>query len=59
MGKTKNLDEIKLFEKAGKIKIKLFQGKHFLEFELKVPSLYPMQVPELTILDHNFDKNFH
>jgi len=30
-----------MFEKAGKFKIKLFEGQRFLEFELIIPQLYP------------------
>lgn len=52
-------DELKLFEKQGKLKIKLRQGKtFFVEFELVVPENYPYEKPELRFLDHNYDKNF-
>ena len=52
------LDELKLFEKAGKLKIICRHEKHHLEFEVKVPEEYPAAKPELKILNHNFDENF-
>ena len=52
------LDEIKLFEKAGKLKIICREQKHFLEFEIIVPEEYPGAKPDLKFLDNNFDKNF-
>jgi len=40
----KHKDEIKLFEKAGKIKLKLKHGpKFFLELEIIVPEEYPFK----------------
>jgi hypothetical protein len=52
-------DEIKLFEKQGKLKLKLRQGKaFFLDVELSVPANYPYERPELKFLDHNYDKAF-
>lgn len=51
-------DEIKLFEKAGKLRFKLKEGDFFLEFELTVPDEYPAAQPGLTIIGHNYDKNF-
>mmetsp|Transcript_21763 Transcript_21763/g.33609 ORF Transcript_21763/g.33609 Transcript_21763/m.33609 type:complete len:172 (+) Transcript_21763:253-768(+) len=51
-------DEIKLFEKAGKLKIKLRQGTFFLEFEVEVPEEYPAIKPEMKFISHNYDKNF-
>ena len=51
-------DELKLFEKAGKLKLKLKKNDFFLEFEIVVPTQYPAKKPELTILTHNYDKNF-
>ena len=44
-------DEIKLYEKAGKMKIILRNGaKFFLEFELTVPESYPYDKPTLKII---------
>ena len=51
-------DEIKLFEKAGKLKFKLYQKKYFLEFETVVPEDYPARKPTLKFVDHNYDPNF-
>ena len=53
-------DELKLFEKAGKLRIMSFaqRGKFFLDYELVVPANYPMEKPTLKFIDHNFDKNF-
>jgi hypothetical protein len=34
-------DEIKLFEKSGKLKFKLKEKKFYLEFELIIPEEYP------------------
>ena len=39
--KVATYDEFKMFEKAGKFKIKLCEGKFFFEFELTVPEMYP------------------
>lgn len=51
-------DEIKLYEKAGKVRIKLKEGEFFLDFEFTVPEEYPAAQPELTVMGHNYDKNF-
>lgn len=52
-------DELKMFEKAGKFKIKLYEAKHFLEFELGVPELYPQDAATLKVLDHNFEQHYY
>lgn len=45
-------DEIKLYEKQGKIGIKMRRGeKFFLEIELLVPESYPFDAPTLKIID--------
>ena len=52
-------DELKLFEKAGKIQFKLRHGpKVFLDFEVTVPEEYPYKQPELRVIDYNLDANF-
>ena len=51
-------DEIKLFEKAGKLKFILKQRKFFLEADVTVPEEYPSRKPEIKFVDHNYDKNF-
>ena len=38
---NKDIDEIKLFEKQGKMKFKIKEKEQFLEFELLVPEEYP------------------
>lgn len=38
-------DEIKLFEKAGKLKIKAKEGNFFLDFDLIIPEEYPAAKP--------------
>ena len=53
--KKQESDELKLFEKAGKIKIKFRQRKFFLDVEISVPPEYPATKPELKFLDHNYD----
>lgn len=52
------VDELKLFEKAGKLKVVARQGDFYLNFEVSIPEEYPSAKPELTINDHNFDPNF-
>ena len=47
-----------MFEKAGKLKIKVIQGPKFLEFELVIPELYPAEKCELKFLNCNFEENF-
>lgn len=45
-------DEIKLYEKQGKLKIKVRNGpKFFIEFELLIPEAYPYEMPTLTMID--------
>jgi len=51
-------DELKRFEKAGKLGFKVYQGKYSLEFQLTVPEEYPAKKPVLTFINHNFDKNY-
>ena len=51
-------DEIKLFEKAGKLKFKLHERKFFLEFEVVIPMEYPYKKPTVKFLGHNYDVNF-
>ena len=51
-------DELKLYEKAGKIRIKLKEGEFFLDFELTVPEEYPAAQPQLTIMGHNYEQGF-
>ena len=51
-------DELKLFEKAGKLKVIARQGDHFLNFEVKIPEEYPSAKPDLVFNEHNFDENF-
>lgn len=49
-------DELKMFEKQGKLRIKLRNGpKFFLEFDLIVPEAYPYDKPELKIVDTSQD----
>lgn len=50
-------DEIKLFEKAGKVRIKTYgiKGKMYLDYEIVVPENYPAEKPTLKFIDHNFD----
>jgi len=56
---VKHKDELKLFERAGKIKLKLRHGpKVFLDLELTVPEEYPFKRPELKFVEHNLDPNF-
>ena len=52
------LDEMKLFEKAGKIKMKLRQRKFYLDVEFVIPEAYPYAQLEIKFLDHNYDPNF-
>jgi ubiquitin-protein ligase len=55
---TKNdqiFDEIKLFEKAGKLKIIMREAKFFLELDVNVPEDYPARKPEIKFVDHNYD----
>mmetsp|Transcript_17822 Transcript_17822/g.30224 ORF Transcript_17822/g.30224 Transcript_17822/m.30224 type:complete len:486 (-) Transcript_17822:71-1528(-) len=56
--KKKELDEIKLFEKQGKIRVKAREAKFFLEFDMVVPEEYPAKQPQLKFIDHNLDQNF-
>lgn len=52
-------DEFKMFEKAGKFKIKLCEGKFFFEFELIIPEMYPEDCAGFKVIDHNFDPNYY
>lgn len=49
---------MKLFEKAGKIKLKLRQRKFFLDVEFVIPESYPYSQLEIKFLDHNYDPKF-
>ena len=51
-------DEIRLYEKAGKLRVKLKEGEFFLDLELTVPEEYPAARPEMAIMGHNYDQNF-
>ena len=51
-------DELKLFEKQGKLKVTLKQGKFFLEIDIVIPEEYPFKMPELKFIDNNYDPNF-
>jgi hypothetical protein len=51
-------DEIKLYEKIGKLRVKLREGTFYLDIELVVPEEYPAAKPEMNIIDHNFDPTF-
>ena len=55
---VKEKDELKLFEKQGKIKVKLRQNKFFLEADIIIPEQYPFKQPEVKFVDHNYDPNF-
>lgn len=52
------LDELKLQEKAGKLRVKLCEKKFFLVIDIVVPGAYPAKKPELKFIEHNFDVNF-
>jgi len=54
----KETDELKTFEKAGKLKIKLVHDKFFLNVEFVVPPEYPARKVEMKITGHNFEKTF-
>ena len=51
-------DELKMLEKAGKIKIKLREKAFYLDFEIVVSECYPYEKPTLKFTDHNYDPNF-
>lgn len=40
-GKPVQYDEIKMYEKAGKMRLKVKEGKYFCDFEVVVPEFYP------------------
>jgi hypothetical protein len=53
---TEHKDELKMFEKQGKLRIKMRNGaKFFLEIELVVPEAYPYDKPSLKIIDSSQD----
>jgi len=55
---SKRGDELKTFEKAGKLKITLKEKKKFAELEFLVPPNYPLQAVKVTLKDHNFNQVF-
>jgi len=51
-------DTLKMFEKQGKLKVILRQGKFFLEVDIEIPGEYPYKAPTIKFIDHNYDANF-
>lgn len=47
-----------MFEKAGKLRFKVREGKFFLDFEVVVPEFYPSEKLELKFNETNFDESY-
>ena len=52
------LDELKLMEKVGKLRVKMCEKKFFCTIDIKVPENYPAKKPKLKFIEHNYDVNF-
>ena len=51
-------DALKTLEKAGKLKVTLKEGKHFINVDFTVPALYPKQLVQIELKQHNFNEVF-
>jgi hypothetical protein len=52
---TKN-DEMKTLEKAGKLKIKMKENEHEVDFSIKVPENYPNERPTIVLNSCTFSE---
>ena len=47
-----------MFEKAGRMRIKMCEQTFYLIVDLIVPEEYPAKKAEMKFIEHNYDKNF-
>jgi ubiquitin-protein ligase len=52
------MDELKMMEKAGKLRVKMCEKKFFCTVDITVPGAYPAKKPEIKFIENNYDPNF-